>query len=139
MTIRTLNTPEEVESIFKHPEIAGEMGHGPDWSGRLVLERGVRVWAFDGEDGAIGGAFMIVPKGDGVATVHVAVLPESRGEAAVLAAREVVACETAAGMTLRGATPKSRPEAFAFAFAAGLHYVGESEHEWFTEVSPHGT
>lgn len=127
-SLRLLTEPYDVDAIFADADVREQMYLPLDWSGEAVLRRGCRVWGFDG------GAFIVSPQADGTAQVHVGVLPEARGARAVEAARAAIACEVAAGMTLRGRTPKSRPEALRFALDAGMRYVGETEHEWITEA-----
>lgn len=121
--IRTLTQPEEIDAVFLHPGVQAYGEMPADWSGRTVLERGCRVWGFDG------GAFIVQPDG----RLSVAVLPDTPRARAVEAGRAALRCETAAGMPVYGVTPKSRPDALHFAVACGMRYRTETEHEWFTE------
>lgn len=117
--IHLVTDPAEIDAAFGPHEAKG-------WSGALVLEKGCRVWGFDG------GAFIVSPQDDGSMQVHSALLPNVDYKHAVECARLAILQEQTAGNVLVGRTPKPNRRALHFAIAAGMKYVSENEKEWIT-------
>lgn len=114
-----VRTAERIDALLKVYE-------APDWFAEDALDRGCRVWAFEG------GAFVLEPLDKTTWQVHARLFPGNRYRHAVECGKVAVARELTAGNRLVVLTPKPNKRALYYALACGMRFLEENEKEWIS-------